>query len=35
MVFSPAADHRFQPGEVVIVLGKTDDISRFRDAFEL
>jgi len=35
MIFSPAADHRFLPGEVVIVLGKTDDISRFRDAFQL
>lgn len=29
MVFNPGADFRFSPGDVIIVMGKPDDIGRF------
>jgi voltage-gated potassium channel len=35
MIFSPAAAHCFQSGDVVIVLGKPEDIARFRADFGL
>jgi voltage-gated potassium channel len=35
LALSPAADYRFQAGEIAIVLGKPADIIRFRNAFRL
>lgn len=35
MVFGPAAEQQFRAGAIVIVLGKTDDISRFRETHQL
>jgi voltage-gated potassium channel len=35
MVFSPGAEHAFHAGDIVIVLGKSDDITRFRTAHQL
>jgi voltage-gated potassium channel len=35
MVFSPGADYTFQAADVIMVMGRTDDIDRFRDTFKL
>jgi voltage-gated potassium channel len=35
MVFGPGADYTFEAGDVVIVLGRTESVQRFRDAFQL
>jgi voltage-gated potassium channel len=35
LVFSPTAGQQFHAGEIVIVLGKSDDISRFRETNKL
>ena len=35
MIFNPGADYTFQAADIAIVMGRTEDIQRFRDAFEL
>ena len=34
-LFNPEGDARFQPGDIAIVMGKPDDIGRFREEFSL
>lgn len=33
MLFNPDADYRFQAGETILIMGKTDDIRRFREQY--
>ena len=35
MMFNPGADYTFQDGDVVILMGRMEDIRRFRDTFSL
>jgi len=35
MVFNPGAELVFQPGDTVIVMGRLEDIDRFRQEFKL
>jgi K+/H+ antiporter YhaU regulatory subunit KhtT len=35
MIFNPDADYRFEAADVVIVMGRAEDIAGFRKAFGL
>ncbi|MCB9926309.1 MAG: potassium channel protein [Planctomycetaceae bacterium] len=35
MIFNPGAEYEFRGGDVAIVMGRNEDIQRFRDAYEL
>jgi voltage-gated potassium channel len=35
MIFNPDADYEFKAADVAIVMGRAEDIQRFRDAFQL
>jgi voltage-gated potassium channel len=35
MVLNPDAEYVFKPGDIVIMMGHTEDIARFRDEFQL
>ncbi|MCA9147066.1 MAG: potassium channel protein [Planctomycetaceae bacterium] len=35
MIFNPGAEYVFKAGDIAIVMGRAEDIQRFRDAFEL
>ncbi len=35
MLFNPGGNYTFQPGDTVIVMGRSDDIRRFRDQYGL
>jgi voltage-gated potassium channel len=35
MLFNPGGDYTFQPADIVIVMGRPEDIKRFREQYEL